>query len=96
MHLTAPMLSMAIYQSGRQAKHYQCVKYLKIADSPEHCAVVHGNLSQVTRTHLTILDLAQHAMAVARSVLLCQTHSLLSQKLIPVRNALLDRMEPTH
>ena len=58
-------------------------------DSSVHYVVVHGNLLKVTGQVVVILDLAQHATAAALLVLSCPTHSLLSQKLIPVRNALL-------
>ena len=63
-------------------------------DSRVHYVVANGNLSQVTRMHSMILDLAQHALAAALLVLSCPTHSLLSQKLILVRSALLVNMVP--
>ena len=58
-------------------------------DSRVHYVVVHGNLAKVIGQVVVDLDLAQHATAAALLVLSCPTHSLLSQKLILVRNALL-------
>ena len=69
-------------------------KSSKTVDSRVHYVVVHGNLSQVTKMHSIFLDLAQHATAAALLVLSCPTPSLLSQKLIHVRNALLIFLEP--
>ena len=55
--------------------------------------VANGNLLKVNG-QVIMLDLAQHATAAALLVLSCPTHSLLSQKLIPVRRALLVNMDP--
>ena len=58
-------------------------------DSRVHYVVANGNLLKVDG-QVVMLDLAQHATAAALLVLSCPTHSLLSQKLIPVPCVLLE------